>query len=80
MPAKKKAPRRPRAATPARETKSRLETTWKDTQAALVRQYEGAVKVDQSAIDNARLQLTYARITAPISGRGACAKWIRATW
>jgi multidrug efflux system membrane fusion protein len=40
-----------------------------DTQAALVRQYEGAVKVDQSQIDNARLQLAYARITAPISGR-----------
>jgi membrane fusion protein, multidrug efflux system len=40
-----------------------------DTQAALVRQYEGAVKMDQSAIDNARLQLAYARITAPISGR-----------
>lgn len=35
MPAKKKAPRGRRAATPARETKSRLETTWKDTQAAL---------------------------------------------
>jgi multidrug efflux system membrane fusion protein len=40
-----------------------------DTQAALVRQYEGAVKVDQSQIDNARLQLAYARITAPIGGR-----------
>jgi multidrug efflux system membrane fusion protein len=40
-----------------------------DTQAALVRQYEGAVKVNQSAIDSARLQLVYARITAPISGR-----------
>jgi multidrug efflux system membrane fusion protein len=40
-----------------------------DTQAALVRQYEGAVKVDQSQIDNARLQLAYARITAPIDGR-----------
>ena len=35
MPAKKKTARRPRAATPAREAKSRLETTWKDTQAAL---------------------------------------------
>jgi len=34
-----------------------------------VSQYEGAAKVDQSQIDNARLQLTYARITAPISGR-----------
>jgi multidrug efflux system membrane fusion protein len=40
-----------------------------DTQAALVRQYEGAVRTDQSQIDNARLQLTYARVTAPISGR-----------
>jgi len=40
-----------------------------DTQAALVAQYEGAVKVDQGLIDNARLQLTYSRITAPISGR-----------
>ena len=40
-----------------------------DTQAALVRQYEGAVRTDQAMVDNARLQLTYARITAPISGR-----------
>lgn len=40
-----------------------------DTQAALVRQYEGTVASDQGAIDNAKLQLTYARITAPISGR-----------
>lgn len=40
-----------------------------DTQASLVRQYEGAIKVDQSQVDNARLQLTYARVTAPISGR-----------
>jgi multidrug efflux system membrane fusion protein len=40
-----------------------------DTQEALVRQYEGTVKVDQAAIDNARLQLAYCRITAPIGGR-----------
>src|SRR5205814_1865786 len=40
-----------------------------DTQEALVRQYEGTVKLDQGQIDNARLQLTYSRITAPISGR-----------
>ncbi|MFM9882825.1 MAG: MdtA/MuxA family multidrug efflux RND transporter periplasmic adaptor subunit [Burkholderiales bacterium] len=40
-----------------------------DTQVALVRQYEGAVKVDQSQIDNAKLQITYSRITAPITGR-----------
>lgn len=40
-----------------------------DAQEALVRQYEGVVKSDQSQVDSARLQLTYARITAPISGR-----------
>lgn len=40
-----------------------------DTQEALVRQLEGSVKVDQGQIDNARLQLTYSRITAPVSGR-----------
>jgi len=40
-----------------------------DTQASLVRQYEGAVQVDSSQIDNARLQLAYTRITAPVSGR-----------
>lgn len=40
-----------------------------DTQEALVHQYEGAVKVDQGQIDNARLQLVYSRITSPISGR-----------
>jgi multidrug efflux system membrane fusion protein len=40
-----------------------------DTQAALVRQYEAQLKVDQGQIDNARLQITYCRITAPLSGR-----------
>jgi len=40
-----------------------------DTQDALVHQFEGAVKADQGQIDSARLQLTYSRITAPISGR-----------
>jgi multidrug efflux system membrane fusion protein len=40
-----------------------------DTQAASVGQFEGAIEADQSAIDNARLQLTYAQITAPIAGR-----------
>ena len=39
------------------------------SQESLVRQYQGTVKVDQSQIDNAKLQLTYARITAPIAGR-----------
>jgi len=40
-----------------------------DTQDGLVHQYEGAIKADQGQIDNAKLQLVYSRITAPISGR-----------
>ena len=40
-----------------------------DDQSATVGQYEGAVRVDQALIDSARLQLEYARITAPITGR-----------
>jgi len=40
-----------------------------DTQVYLVRQYEGVVKTDQGQVDNAKLQLLYSRITAPISGR-----------
>ncbi len=40
-----------------------------DAQEALVRQYEGAVKTDQAAIDDAQLQLTYSRITAPVGGK-----------
>lgn len=40
-----------------------------DTQIATVGQYEGNVKTDQGAVDNAKLQLTYCRVTAPISGR-----------
>ncbi|HEY6999370.1 MAG TPA: MdtA/MuxA family multidrug efflux RND transporter periplasmic adaptor subunit [Candidatus Binatia bacterium] len=40
-----------------------------DTQESLVRQYEGVVRADQGQVDNAKLQLTYCHITAPISGR-----------
>jgi len=39
-----------------------------DTQAALVRQDEGIVKFDQGVVENAKLQLVYSRITAPVSG------------
>lgn len=39
------------------------------TQQALVREYEAAVRVDQAQIETASLQVTYAHITAPISGR-----------
>ena len=40
-----------------------------DTQKAQADQLEGASRADQAAINNAKLQLTYSRITAPISGR-----------
>jgi multidrug efflux system membrane fusion protein len=40
-----------------------------DTQASLVRQYDGAVKNDQGLIESVRVQLLYCRITSPISGR-----------
>ena len=40
-----------------------------DTQRALIKQYEGTVKIDEAQIRNAKLQLEYAHITAPISGR-----------
>jgi membrane fusion protein, multidrug efflux system len=39
------------------------------TQESLVKQLEGTVRMDQSQIANAQLQLSYARITAPTSGR-----------
>jgi multidrug efflux system membrane fusion protein len=39
------------------------------TQAALVAQYEGVVRSDQAQADMARLQLTYCRITSPLTGR-----------
>ncbi|MDA8082054.1 MAG: MdtA/MuxA family multidrug efflux RND transporter periplasmic adaptor subunit [Nitrospiraceae bacterium] len=41
----------------------------RDTQEALVRQYEGAVKTDQGQIDSAKLQIHYSRISAPLTGR-----------
>ena len=40
-----------------------------DTQLATVDQLQGAVRADQAAIDNAKLQLDYAHITSPIDGR-----------
>jgi len=39
------------------------------TQESLVKQYKGVVQTDKGQIANARLQLTYARIAAPLSGR-----------
>ena len=40
-----------------------------DTQVATVHQYEGIVKLDQGQIDNVNVQLSYCRITSPITGR-----------
>ncbi|HXM83579.1 MAG TPA: MdtA/MuxA family multidrug efflux RND transporter periplasmic adaptor subunit [Burkholderiales bacterium] len=40
-----------------------------DTQASLVRQYEGAIQMDRSQVESARLQLVYTRVTAPVGGR-----------
>ncbi|MDR0805857.1 MAG: MdtA/MuxA family multidrug efflux RND transporter periplasmic adaptor subunit [Enterobacteriaceae bacterium] len=40
-----------------------------DTQLALVKQTEGSLKAAQGAVDSANLQLTYSKVTAPISGR-----------
>ena len=57
---------------------TRYQTLWQegviarqqlDTQQATVGQYDGAIKSDQAAIDNEKLQLTYCRITSPIDGR-----------
>jgi multidrug efflux system membrane fusion protein len=40
-----------------------------DAQEALVRQYEGTVQVDRAQVENAKLQLVYAKVAAPITGR-----------
>jgi len=40
-----------------------------DTQLATADQLEGAVRADQAAIDNAKLQLSYCHIISPIDGR-----------
>ena len=40
-----------------------------DQQKALVQQYAGSVESDKSAVDNAKLNLGFCQITAPITGR-----------
>jgi multidrug efflux system membrane fusion protein len=40
-----------------------------DTQNATVGQLEGAVRADQAQIDNQKLQLSYCKIAAPLTGR-----------
>ncbi len=40
-----------------------------DNQQAAVGQYAGSIQSDKGAVDNAKLQLIYSRITSPITGR-----------
>ncbi|MBI3195986.1 MAG: efflux RND transporter periplasmic adaptor subunit, partial [Rhodospirillales bacterium] len=40
-----------------------------DTQQALVRQYEAALVIDQALVDAAKLNVTYTKIVAPLTGR-----------
>jgi membrane fusion protein, multidrug efflux system len=40
-----------------------------DTQQATADELEGTIRNDQALIDNAKLQITYSHITAPVSGR-----------
>lgn len=39
------------------------------TQEALVQQYQGALQANQAQVNNARLQLAYSKVIAPIDGR-----------
>ena len=40
-----------------------------DSQKSLVHQYEGTVKSDQGQIDNAKVNISYTKIMAPVTGR-----------
>ena len=62
----------------ARVNLSRYEALWKekviakqqlDTQGASVAQFEGTIESDKAAVAEAKLQLSYAKVTAPMSGR-----------
>ncbi len=50
-------------------TQDSIATQQVDQQASTVKQLEGTVKIDQAQVDNAKLQLSYTRITAPIPGQ-----------
>lgn len=50
-------------------TKDSIARQQVDAQEALVRQYEGVVQTDRAQVDNARLQLGFTRVTAPVGGR-----------
>jgi multidrug efflux system membrane fusion protein len=46
-----------------------LATQQLDTQKSLVSQLDGTVRSDRGALDSARLQLSYTKVTAPVGGR-----------
>jgi multidrug efflux system membrane fusion protein len=50
-------------------TQDSISKQQRDTQESLVTQYQGAVASDQGQVDNAKLQLSYCRITASGDGR-----------
>jgi len=50
----------------AQDSISAQQTVTQETQ---VKQYRGIVEMDKAQVNNAKLQLSYARLTAPISGR-----------
>lgn len=50
-------------------TKDSIAKQQVDTQVALVQQLSAAVQTTQAQVDSAKLQLSYTKITAPISGR-----------
>ena len=51
------------------QSQDSIATQQVDAQASLVQQYQGTVQADQGLVDNAKLQLSFTRITSPISGR-----------
>jgi membrane fusion protein, multidrug efflux system len=51
------------------QTKGYVSAQQLNNQEALARQFQARRQSDQAAVDEARLQLAYTRITAPISGR-----------
>ncbi|WP_213035682.1 MdtA/MuxA family multidrug efflux RND transporter periplasmic adaptor subunit [Candidatus Nitrotoga fabula] len=50
-------------------TKDSIARQQVNTQESLVRQYEGTVKANQALVNNARLQLEFTHVKAPIAGR-----------
>jgi membrane fusion protein, multidrug efflux system len=52
-----------------KEAKDAISAQQLDTDTSSMEQAAGSIKVDQGQIDSAKLQLTYCRVTSPITGR-----------